>query len=122
MPYRTYDKRTRNYDLSVIPDNVRAKFDARKPAMLDGQEEMQKVLTDVEIKVREVLDDNGVMSNFRVPYLNFARALVRAKGHQSGLALQKLAAAEKAKFVEMGLDATILDKIINIVIGGPAYS
>jgi len=121
MPYRTYDKRVRNYDLSVIPDNVRAKFDTRKPAMLDGQEEFQKTITDIEVKVKSKLDDEGVLANFRVMYLNFARALIRASGHNAGIALRKIASAEKAKFVEYGLSPAILDQICQIVIGAPPY-
>ncbi len=121
MPYRSHDKRVRNYELAVIPDVVRSKFDARKPAMLDYQKEMQSALTDMEIKVRSILDDHGIFGNFRIPYLNFARALFRAKGHQSGLALRKYATAEKAKWVEAGLDPTILDEIIQAVIGAVAY-
>jgi len=121
-PYRGYDKRWKNYDLSVIPDNVRAKFDARKTTMVDGQQEMQRLLVDIETRIREKLDDNGIIANIRVMYLNFGRALIRAKGHNSGLALRKIAAAEKAKFVQYGLDATLLDEITQIVIGVPPYS
>ncbi len=121
MPYRSYDKRIEAYKAGVIPDVVRAKFEAKKGLMEAGQEEMQKVLTDVEDKVREILDDYGVIGNFRIPYLNFARALIRAKGHNSGLALRKIATAEKAKFTALGLDPEILDKIILVVIGATAY-
>jgi len=121
-PYRGYDKRTRNYETSVIPDNVRAKFDARKTDMVKGQQEMQAELVDVETKVREKLDENGIIANMRVMYLNYARALIRAKGHNSGLALRKVAAAEKAKFVQYGLDATLLDEITYIVIGAAVYA
>jgi len=121
MPYRTYEIRTRKYELGVIPDNVRAKFDALKPLMLDQQEARQAEIVDFETKVREILDDAGIVGNFRVPYLNFARALYRAKGHNSGIALRKIATAEKAKFVELGLDPTILDQIVNVVIGAAAY-
>jgi len=121
MPYRDYSWRTRKYELAVIPDNVRAKFEALKPLMLDGQEEAQSLLTDIEKSVRAKLDDEGIVGNFRIPYLNFARALFRAAGHQSGVALQKVATAEKAKFVQYGLDPAILDAIIQIVIGMVAY-
>jgi len=121
-PYRGYDKRWKNYDLSVIPDNVRAKFDARKSTMVDGQQEMQAELVDIETRIRQKLDENGIIANMRVMYLNFGRALFRAKGHNSGLALRKVAAAEKAKFVQYGLDATLLDEIIYIVIGAAAYA
>jgi len=119
--YRGFDKRTTNYDLSVIPDNVRAKFDARKEQMVKGQQEAQSDIVDIETKVREKLDDAGILANFRVPYLNFARALYRAKGHNSGIALRKVATAEKAKFVSYGLDPSILDEIIYIVVGAAAY-
>lgn len=121
MPYRTYEKRTRAYDLSVIPDNVRAKFEARKPQMLDGQEEMQRTIVEVETCVREVCDEHGVLGVFRVPYLNFARALIRAKGHNSGLALVNLKNAEKAKFVALGLDADILDEVARCVVPEVGY-
>lgn len=120
-PYRNYDKRVENYDLAVIPDNVRAKFDARKSAMVKGQQERQSEIVDLETKVREKLDENGILANFRVPYLNFMRALYRAKGHNSGVALRKIATAEKAKFVQYGLDPSLLDEIIYIVIGAAAY-
>lgn len=121
MPYRTYEIRVRKYELNVIPDVVRTKFDALKPLMLDEQEGRQRELTDIETRVREVLDDNGVPANFRVMYLNFARALYRAKGHNSGVALRKIATAEKAKFTAYGLDPSILDSIIYIVVGAAAY-
>lgn len=121
MPYRNYDKRVKNYELAVIPDVVRSKFDARKSAMVDGQEELQKTLVEKELAVREILDQNGIVGVFRVPYLNFARALIRAMGHNSGVALRKIATAEKSKFTELGLDPSILDQIIYKVIGAAAY-
>ena len=121
MPYRTYLKRVRNYELAVIPDVVRSKFEARKSAMVDDQKELQSEIVTMEETVKGILDENGIFGNFRIPYLNFARALFRAKGHQSGLALRKYATCEKAKWVEAGLDPTILDTIINAVIGAAAY-
>ena len=121
MPYRTYDKRVRNYEKAVDTGVVSTKFTNRKELMVLGQQEMQAEITDMEQKVRQILDDEGIVGNFRIPYLNFARALFRAKGHNSGVALQKIATAEKAKFISLGLDPAILDKIIYVVIGAPAY-
>jgi len=122
MPYRSYERRVRNYEIAVIPEVVSTKFTQRKDAMVDGQEQMQEAITAMETSVRSILDDEGIAGVARVPYLNFARTLFRAKGHQSGTALQKVAAAEKAKFVSLGLDPDILDKIANVVIGAaPAY-
>jgi len=121
MPYRIYEERVRNYEAAVDPGVVSTKFTNRKPLMVRGQQQAQSEITDFETKVRTLLDENGILGNFRIPYLNFARALYAHKGHQSGLALQKVAGAEKAKFVNMGLDPDILDKISQIVIGVVPY-
>jgi len=120
-PYRDAKTRVSSYELSVIPDNVRAKFDARKSSMVDGQEVQQGMIVDMETKVRDLLDNYGIIGVFRVPYLNFARSLFRSKGHQGGVALKKIANAEKAKALEYGLDAAILDAIISIVIPAVPY-
>jgi len=121
MPYRSQEIRWRKYEAGVIPDNVRSKFDALKSLMVEQQQARQAELVDIEQKVRAKLDDAGVIANLRVMYLNFARALYRAKGHNSGVALRKMATAEKAKFVQYGLDPSLLDEIIYLVIGMAAY-
>jgi len=122
MPkYRTADIRVRKYDLGVIPDNVRAKFEALKPFMLDYQEVTQSEIVAFETKVKAILDDEGVVGPLRVMYLNFGRALYRASNHQTGSALNTYALAEKAKCVQLGLVAGILDKIAQAVIGWVPY-
>ncbi|MCD6101607.1 MAG: hypothetical protein J7J77_00945 [Candidatus Cloacimonetes bacterium] len=122
MPYRDFTDRVENYDLAVIPDVVKTKFENRKTKMVQLQQRGQATLTDMEKKVRDILDENGIFGVFRVPYLNLARALFRAKGHQSGLALQKTANAWKQKAVAEGLDPDIVDKIVEVVIGAAAYA
>jgi len=122
MPkYRTADIRVRKYDLGVIPDNVRAKFEALKPFMLDYQEVTQSEIVAFETKVKAILDEEGVVGPLRVMYLNFGRALYRASNHQTGSALNTYALAEKAKSVQLGLVAGILDKIAQAVIGWVPY-
>jgi len=121
MPYRDDQTRTRKYDLSLIADNVRAKFAALKPLMQDLQESRQAEIVEFETRVRNILDDNGVVGVNRVPYLNYARVLYGHMGHQRGIALRKSATAEKAKAVSLGLDATKLDEITNAVIGAAVY-
>jgi len=121
MPYRDDQTRTRAYDLGVLPDNIRATFASKKPLMLDLQESAQAQIVALEVRIREKLDDVGILGGFRPMYLNFGRALFRAKGSQSGVALQKIATAEKAKFVEYGLDPEVLDEIIYFAIGEAAY-
>jgi len=118
---RTADIRTRKYELGVIPDNVRAKFDALKPFMLDYQEVTQAEIVSFEGKIRSILDEEGVVGPLRVMYLNFGRALYRASNHQSGSALNTYALAEKAKCVELGLVPGILDRIAQAVIGWVPY-
>jgi len=121
MPYRDDQTRTRAYSLGVLPDNVRAAFASKLPLMQDLQESTQAQIVALEIRIREKLDDMGVLGSFRISYLNFGRALFRAKGSQSGVALQKVATAEKAKFVSYGLDPEILDEIIYFAIGEAGY-
>lgn len=121
MPYRDENIRTRKYELAVIPDVVSSKFTALKPLMQDLQEARQPEIVTIETCVRQKLDDNGVLGNFRVMYLNFARAIYRASGHNAGIALQKIVTAEKAKFVQYGLDASLLDDVATCVIGAKPY-
>ena len=121
MPYRDFSERVTNYDLSVNPEIVKMKFEAKKAQMVQQMQKAHAQLTEMEKTVRSILDDEGISGVMRVPYLNFARALFRAKGHQGGLALRKTATAWKAKAVAEGLDPAILDKIIKAVIGEEAY-
>ena len=122
MPYRDFTDRVENYDLAVIPDVVKTKFEQRKQKMVQLQQRGQATLTDIEKRVRDILDENGIFGNFRIPYLNLARALFRASGRQSGLALRKTANAWKQKAIAEGLDPAIVDSIIEAVIGATAYS
>jgi len=121
MPYRDEEIRCRKYDLAIIPDNIAAKFTALKPLMQDLQEARQAEIVTIEVCAREKMDDEGIIGNFRVMYLNFVRALYRASGAQSGISLQKMCTAEKAKFVSYGLDATLLDSVATCVVGTTAY-
>jgi len=121
MPYKDASRRVEKYSKVVIPANVSAKFTAYLSDMVTLQQEQQSLIVAMETAVRTILDNNGIIGNFRIAYLNFARALFRAKGSQSDVALFKYADAEKAKWVALGLDADILDKIIASVIGTPTY-
>jgi len=121
MPYRDDEIRTRAFALGVLPDNIRAAFVSKLPLMQDLQESEQARIVALEIRIREKLDDVGIFGSFRISYLNFGRALFRAKGSQSGVALQKVATAEKAKFTSYGLDPEVLDEIISFAIGEEAY-
>jgi len=121
MPRRSADKRVQAYELGLIPDVVQTKLNAKKSFMVDQEQAMQTALVDMESRIAEILDNAGVIGNFRIPYLNFGRTLFRAKGHNSGVALSKIAAAEKAKWVALGCDASLLDKIATVVIGETTY-
>jgi len=122
MPYRDFTDRVENYDLAVIPDVVKTKFETRKTKMVQLQQRGQAVVTDTEKKVRDILDEEGIFGVPRVEYLNVARMLIRRKGHQSGLALRKSANAIKQKALAEGLDPDIVDRVIQTVIGATAYS
>jgi hypothetical protein len=121
MPYRDSQTRLRKYELGVIPANVEAKFTALKPLMVDLQEARQAEIVMIESCVRSKLDDYGIIGNSRIPYLNFVRSIYHHAGAQGGVALQKLVSAEKAKWTEMGFDASVLDDVASCVTGAKAY-
>jgi len=121
MPYRTDTVRVEKYGLTVIPDNVRAKFAALLPFMITQQQSLQAQLVVFEQRIRALLDTAGVQGNARIAYLNLGRSLFKHMGSQSGIALRKMATAEKAKFVAYGCDSALCDAIINAVIGAAAY-
>jgi len=121
MPRRSADKRIQAYELGLIPDVVQTKLNAKKNFMVEQEQAMQTALVTMEDRIAEILDNEGIIGNFRIPYLNFGRTLFRAKGHNSGVALQKIASAEKAKWVALGCDPAILDKIATVVIGETPY-
>lgn len=114
------ERRVAKYDKSVIPDVVRTKFEALKDIMVSNQNAMQTLIVDMELKVGQILNENGVAGVQRIPYLNFARNLFRASLSYSGKALRTLADAEKAKYVALGLNSTILDAIIDALGVPPA--
>lgn len=121
MPYRSADKRVRKYELTVNGDIVKTKFDALKDFMVEQQQSQQALIESMETAVRAILDKQGIVGNFRVPYLNFARRIFAAKGSQTGAALAKIVSAEKAKAVALGLDSAVLDEIASVVAGTSGY-
>jgi hypothetical protein len=121
MPYRPATTRVAKYDAMVIPANVQAKFTAWKSQMTAQQQTQQTVIEGIENSIRGLLDTASITGTGRVPYLNFGRALLRAKGHQSGAALKLIAAAEYAKVLAYGLDDAICKNIATAVIGSLPY-
>lgn len=115
MPRRNAERRVEKYEKSVIPDVVRAKFEALKSLMVSGQNAMQAMLVDLETKVGEILNEAGIAGVHRIPYLNFARAIFRASLSYSGNALKTIADAEKAKYKGLGLNETVLNKIVDAI-------
>jgi len=121
MPYRTATERVQKYSKAVIPDNVRAKFEAELSDMIAKQQAAQAELCNIEEQTRQILDSAGVVANYRILYLNFARALFKAKGRQKGEAFIKSAQAEMAKFTALGCDPAILNTISTTVFGAVLY-
>ncbi|MEM2606879.1 MAG: hypothetical protein QW101_07495 [Ignisphaera sp.] len=116
------ERRVTKYERTVVPDIVKTKFEALKDIMVANQNAMQSLIVDMEMKVGQVLNENGIAGVNRIPYLNFARAIFRASLSYSGLALRTLADGEKAKYTALGLDSTVLDAIIDALGVPPAPS
>lgn len=121
MPVRNSSDRVRKYDLSVIPDVVQTKFANLKDFMVDQQQAKQALIVSMENTVGSILDDNGITGNLRIAYLNFARRVWHSTQRFTGAALQKIVAAEKAKYAALGLDTNVLDAIAAAVAGTTGY-
>lgn len=111
---RTVDMIRDRYEtkLPVMPRvyEVQTKSMAKNlPRMLDVFSEMEDVY--------KVLDEAGIIGNFRIPYLNFARKLYHLKARYGSETLRTHARVERAKYEAMGLRADVLDKIMSLMIG-----
>jgi len=111
------------YRAKYSGENVTAALNAVKPIMEARYEAGASVIYDIVERTRALLNSLGVPSTLWGVYLSFAQSLARRAFSFSDATLAKEAAALKAQWVTgYGADASIIDQIINLVIGtAPAY-
>ena len=103
-------------------DTIRSRITQVQSLANDLAQEQFANLVAIEEQVKPTLHDLGVPS-IQVPfYLNVAREIYSAMTRHTGKTLEIEVKAIKAKWLTRGLDPSIVDEVIKIVVGyAPAY-
>ena len=119
MPlYRTGVDRYAKYEAKYVPDTVGARFGQVKDIALKRAQAGLIEMATVDDLVRPILDKYGITGPARATYLGFAKKLMKHVMRHGGEAGKVFAQGLKAYYVTaMKADPTILDEIINVVIG-----
>ncbi len=103
------------YTAKTAPDRVGARYDVAKTIALPRYIENVNIFVVVRETIRDVLADAGVPPAKQGAYYAFGAELAKKALSHTGAALKKVADGLKAKYVALGLDPAILDKIVKIV-------
>ena len=110
------------YKLKYSGANVTTALTAIKDSVMIPRFQVatQLIVQDRE-KVRQILEENGVLPGLQGIYYAFGFALSSAKFSHTGATLQTVASALKARFAGMGADPAILDSIAAALTGYTPY-
>jgi len=111
---RSQTYRQKKYEAKVDPDVVRARFSAMKSVMAEQTAVKFSDLATIEDGVKkQILEPKGIPT-IQIPfYLNVARQLYSIVQRFSGETLGKEAKLVKDKWVARGLEASVIDEIID---------
>jgi len=111
---RSQTYRQKKYEAKVDPDVVRARFSAMKSVMAEQTAVKFSDLATIEDGVKkQILEPKGIPT-IQIPfYLNVARQLYSIVQRFTGSTLGKEAKLVKDKWVARGLDASVIDEIID---------
>jgi len=120
---RTISDMIAKYYLKYSGDNVTATWTAVKPLMESRYEAGSSPIYNAVEAAREVLTREGVPTGEWARYIAFAQVIAKLAFSHSGAVLQKEVSGAKSYFqLALGADPTILDKIIEAIVGVvPAY-
>jgi len=117
MPYRSYTVRYKKWSSKFDPDTIRNRFTQVKDVADEQAQEQFARLVDFEEAVKGRLNELGVAVIQMPWYLNVARQIYRAMTKHSGKTLESEVKVIKATWTARGLDPTIIDEVIKIMIG-----
>ena len=105
------------------PDTIAARFEQVKDIAVERYEYAVSYVATVVDNVKALLNNLDVPAAQQGPYIALAERLVKYSFKHGGPTLQRLAAGLKAEFVSAyGIDPTIADEVIKLVLGSaPAY-
>jgi len=119
MPlYKTGLDMWKKYQAKFNPTVVSTRFTDVQQIALDRAQAGLNMVATVRDLVRPILDNYGVGGGMRATYLAFATALMRHVIRQKGDVATKVATGLKDYFVNAyGLDPSVCDEIIQVVVG-----
>lgn len=123
MPYRGFTVRYKKWSAKFDPDTIRSRFGQVSDIAKDQAQEQFANLVNNEEAVKSLLNSMGV-SVMTIPfYLNVMREIYRAMTRHTDKTLANECQVIKAKWVARGLDPSVIDQIISIMVGGlPTYA
>jgi len=119
MPlYKTGLDMWKKYQAKFDPATVSARFTAVKEIALDRAQQGLNLIATARDLVRPILDEYGIGGGQRATYLAFGTALLRHVIRQKGKVATKTASGLKSYYVSAyGLDPSICDEIIQVIVG-----
>jgi len=123
MRPRTFGDMYRKWKAKFDPDTIAARFEQVKDIAAERYEYAVSYIATVVDNVKALLNNLDVPPAQQGPYIALAQRLVKYSFKHGGATLQRLASGLKSEFVTAyGLDPTIVDKVIELVLGStPPY-
>jgi len=108
----------KKYQAKFDPTTIGNRFTQVQQVALDRAQEGLNTVSTIRDLVRPILDEYGIVGGQRATYLAFALAIARHVLRQKGDAATKVATGLKSYFTSaFGLDPSICDEIIQVVVG-----
>ena len=108
----------KKYQAKFDPTTIGNRFTQVQQVALDRAQEGLNTVATIRDLVRPILDEYGIVGGQRATYLAFALAIARHVLRQKGDAATKVATGLKSYFTSaFGLDPSICDEIIQVVVG-----
>ncbi|RLI87412.1 MAG: hypothetical protein DRP01_01935 [Archaeoglobales archaeon] len=108
----------KKYQAKFDPTTIGNRFTQVQQVALDRAQEGMNTVSTVRDLVRPILDEYGIAGGQRATYLAFALALTKHVVRQKGDAATKIATGLKSYYTSaFGLDPSICDEIIQVVVG-----
>ncbi len=111
-------RRIEAYKIKTTPERIKEVVEARLESMRARYEKAMQELFELEMAIKEVLNESGVSTSFYVPYLNYGRQLYKLRRQQiAGESLKLAARVLLDKWGARGLNMEILALIRSRVFG-----
>ncbi len=104
-------KRIEKWQVKTEPERVCELLRALWSGMVKNTELMQELLVEIEVRVRQVLNEAGVVTILYPFYLNFGREVFARRLRFAGQSLRIEVDVLLEKWVRRGLDRQVLTRI-----------